>query len=190
MRYKYLLATFGALATTMALAAEPISAPTSQPAVPAKEPATGATAESATAPKQPARSGRVARSAFTSAIQGREPVDDLTSLGTDHNRIYFFTEIRDMSGETVTHRWEYNGKIMAEVPFQIGGPRWRVYSSKTLDPSWTGEWKVSVVDGQGSTLNVSTFRYTPKALPASAAPSAEPAPSAAPAAPTEPAKRN
>lgn len=182
--HRQLLVTFGALLAAPALAAEPTAVPAAPPAEPP-----AATAPAA-APEKPAHTGRVTRSVFTSTIQEREPVDTLTSLGTDQNRIYFFTEIRDMSGETVTHRWEYNGKIMAEVPFQIGGPRWRVYSSKTLDPSWTGEWKVSVVDSQGSTLSVSTFHYTPAPAPAAARPSAEPAPAAAPAAPASPGTRN
>ena len=64
-----------------------------------------------------------------------------------------------MAGETVTHRWEYNGQVMAEVDFQIGGPRWRVYSSKTMMHDWVGDWKVSVVDEDGSPLSVNTFSY-------------------------------
>ena len=76
-----------------------------------------------------------------------------------------------MEGQQVTHRWEHDGKVMAEVPFQVGGPRWRVYSSKQLENDWTGEWKVSVVDGNGSTLGVNTFTY--EKAPAAPAPAPE-----------------
>ena len=89
------------------------------------------------------------------------------------NRIYYFTEIRDMAGQTVTHRWEHDGQVMAEVPFEVGGDRWRVYSSKNLEPSWTGEWKASVVDGSGATLSANTFTYN-KAEQAPEAPAASP----------------
>ena len=110
--------------------------------------------------KSPTQSGDVARAVFTTGIHDREPVDQVTTMTTDKDKIYFFTEIRNMSGHTVKHRWEYNGKTMAEVEFSVGGPRWRVWSSKTLLPQWTGEWKASVVDESGNVLSESTFTYS------------------------------
>jgi hypothetical protein len=173
-----MLAMLGILLAAPALAADPATPPTA-PGAPAAADAAAPTA----APKTPA--GNVARAAFTRAIEDREPVDSLSSLPNDRDKIFFFTDIRDMAGAVVIHRWEYDGKIVAEIPFEIGGPRWRVYSSKNLDPSWTGEWKVSVVDGQGGTLSVKTFTYTSAPTPAPAA-SEQPAPAPAPAAPQTP----
>lgn len=100
----------------------------------------------------------VARATFTSAVADREPVDRLTDASGDQQRIYFFSELRNMSGEKIAHRWEYNGKVMAEVPFSVGGPRWRVWSSKNLEPFWQGEWTVSVMKG-GEVLESRTLRY-------------------------------
>jgi hypothetical protein len=60
---------------------------------------------------------------------------------------------------------------MAAVPFEVGGPRWRVYSSKTLDPLWLGKWSVRVLDGMGNELSLDSFTYS-EAAPAPAAPSA------------------
>jgi hypothetical protein len=111
-------------------------------------------------PPATAAQGSIARAVFTTGINDREPVDQVTSLPTDKDKIYFFTEVRGMPGQTVKHRWEYNGKTMAEVEFHIGGPRWRVWSNKTLLPQWTGEWKVSVVDESGNVLSESTFTYS------------------------------
>jgi hypothetical protein len=87
-------------------------------------------------------------------------------LPNTDTRVYFFTELKGMAGQTVTHRWEHNGKVMAEVPLEVGSDRWRTFSSKTLDPGQTGEWKASVVDAGGSTLSASTFTYN--AAPATA----------------------
>lgn len=103
--------------------------------------------------------GAVARAQFTRHIKNLEPVDAVSTLTNDATRIVYFTEIHDMAGQTVTHRWEYNGKIILEVPIEVGSGRWRAYSTKTLLPSWTGEWKVSVVDAAGHTLSVNTFSY-------------------------------
>lgn len=110
--------------------------------------------------------GTVARASISSDIQGREPTDSLKQLENTNDKVFYFTELRDLAGQTITHRWEHNGKVMAEVPFQIGGPRWRIFSSKNLDPSWTGEWKVSVVTASGETLSVNTFDYTAAATDA------------------------
>lgn len=103
---------------------------------------------------------QVARAVFTSNIQNHEPTDNITSLNNNRNKIYFFSELTGLSGQTVTHRWQYQGKTMAEIKFNVGGPRWRVWSSKTLLPQWTGEWHVSIIDGSGNEVGEGTFTYT------------------------------
>ncbi len=110
-------------------------------------------------PAEPLAAGNVMRSTFTSAVQQREPTDQLASLNNDQGTIFFFSELGDLQGQTVTHRWEYDGKIVAEVPFSVGGSRWRVWSSKSLMPEWTGTWTVSVVNGSGSVISTETFEY-------------------------------
>ncbi|WP_455197966.1 DUF2914 domain-containing protein [Kaarinaea lacus] len=110
--------------------------------------------------------GTVARAVFTSQIIDREPADSLTEMSNDTSRVYFFTDLRDLAGQIVTHQWEHDGNIMAEVKFKVGsGPRWRVYSSKNLLPSWTGEWTVTVIDENDVALNTSTFNYTKSSMP-------------------------
>lgn len=136
-------------------AAEPTTAtqPAAQPAV--------------QAPPKPA--GMVTRAQFTSAIQDREPVDKLSNLQNDKSQVFFFSEIKDAADQRITHRWEHNNKIMSETSFDVGGNRWRVFSSKNLDPSWIGEWKVSVIDEAGGTLGASSFSYETAKAPAPAA---------------------
>lgn len=91
----------------------------------------------------------VARSHFTRGITDREPVDHLTTA-SNINPLFFFTELVDMAGEEVTHRWRFKGQIMADVVFQVEGPRWRVYSSKELLPEWNGLWTVEVLGPDGN----------------------------------------
>ena len=78
-----------------------------------------------------------------------------TSLG----KIYFFTNIRNLKGEYITHRWIYDNNVMANVRFEIRGPRWRVWSSKNLWHSWIGEWTVQVLLNDGTMLYEKTFNY-------------------------------
>ena len=106
-----------------------------------------------------AEGASVARAAFTSGINSREPVDRIEQLDNTANSIYFFTELRNLAGQTVTHRWQYGGETKAEVSFNVGGDRWRVYSSKNLLPEWTGEWRVDVVDGGGNVIASESFQY-------------------------------
>jgi len=152
----------------------PVEAAELKPAA-AADPA--APAAAAAAPAASPSAGSVARSQFTTAVQDREPVDKVTNLINDKTRVYFFSEIKDAANQKVTHRWEHNGKVVSEVGFDIGGDRWRVYSSKTLDPAQTGEWKVSIVDGSGQTLGANTFSY--ENPPAAGSPAAAAAPPAA-----------
>ena len=105
----------------------------------------------------------VSRSVFTSAIENKEPVSELKTISNDIGNVYFFTELRGLSGHTITHRWEYNNKILAEVPFKIAANRWRTWSSKSILPSWTGTWTVSVLDVGGNIIEQNEFEYVKKA---------------------------
>jgi hypothetical protein len=104
----------------------------------------------------------VALARFTTAVENREPVDAVTFLENDATRIYFYTDLRDLSGETIVHRWELGGEVMAEVPFAVGSDRWRVWSSKRLLPAWTGDWTVAVVKGDGEVIASESFTFQPK----------------------------
>lgn len=103
--------------------------------------------------------GSVVRSAFTREVDEREPVENLQNLSNENEQVKFFTELRDMSGQTAVHRWEYDGKVVAEIEFNVKGPRWRVWSSKSFVPQWTGDWKVSVVNGAGEVISEKQLSY-------------------------------
>lgn len=103
--------------------------------------------------------GSVARSVFTSDIQDREPVDQLTQVSAPNEQVYFFTELKDLDGQTVKHRWRYQGEVVAEVAFNVRGSRWRVWSSKNLQPDQLGTWTVEVVNGNGDVIASSTIEH-------------------------------
>ena len=98
---------------------------------------------------------------FTTAIKNHEPINNIGKLRNDQQKIYYFTDLRDMQGQKITHRWMYKGKVMAEVAFKVNGPRWRVYSSKRLASDWLGDWTVLTVDRHGRTLSQKSFSYVP-----------------------------
>lgn len=140
----------------------------------AAEPAPAVAAESEPAELEEMANGHVARATFTTAVADREPMDEVKRLSNESTEVFFFTELRDLQGQTVTHTWEREGAVMAEVPFSVGAPRWRVHSSKKLDPSWTGEWSVKVVDAAGQVIHAEFFEYVNAASAAEAPPAAMP----------------
>jgi len=103
--------------------------------------------------------GSVSRSAFTLAVVNREPKARITQLTNDQHHIYYFTDLKGLTGQNVIHRWIYNGQTMAELKFNVGAPRWRVWSSKTLLTDWTGKWTVAVIDELGQEVFRESFEY-------------------------------
>ncbi len=163
--------------------------------VPAVEPASIEAVEAAEAVPSVSPSA-VARATFATAIDQREPVDSISSLGSDRDRVYYFTEFVGLSGRRLTHRWEYEDELVAEVPIAIDGPRWRAYSTKNLEAGRLGEWTVSVLDESGNVVRTDSFVYeaaapapevvapaTPAALTTPATPADGEAPSETPASP-------
>lgn len=123
-------------------------------------PVTAGAEETATDDENYTPRGSVARAVFTTRIEDREPIDNLVRIPNSVDRIYFFSDLRGLDGEIITHRWEYAGQVMAEVKFRAGsGARWRVYSSKNLLPEWIGKWTVVVLDESGWPLKASMFEY-------------------------------
>jgi hypothetical protein len=130
----------------------------------ASAPSDEATSDEATSGESttttPPKSEHVLRALLTTGIENREPVDEIVSLDKNSDRVYFFTEFSGLKGKMVKHRWEYNGKVMGEVNFNIGSNHWRCYSSKNLLPEWTGIWTVSVIDDQDNVLAETYFEVT------------------------------
>lgn len=104
--------------------------------------------------------GQVSRALFTIGVDNHEPVIKVDSIdSSSYTSISFFTELDDLSGQNITHQWTHNGKIMFEKTFVVKGSRWRVWTSKTLVPSWTGTWTVNVLDEEHSVLASESFEY-------------------------------
>ena len=104
--------------------------------------------------------GNVARAIFTIGVDNHEPVIMVDSIdSSSYQSISFFTELSDLTGHNVTHQWTFNDQVMFEKTFEVKGPRWRVWTSKTLIPSWTGSWTVNVLDDDRTVLASKSFEY-------------------------------
>ena len=84
------------------------------------------------------------------AVKEREPMDKGESFPKDIGQLYCFTDVRDANEETfVTHNWYHGNEFKASVKLKVAGDHWRTWSSKRIDPSWTGDWTVVIKDAAG-----------------------------------------
>ena len=104
----------------------------------------------------------ISNAEFAIEIKDRTPLNIIEELDNSFGKIYFFTNIRNLQGQSIRHRWIYKNKVMAEVEFDINGPRWRVWSSKNLWPTWLGEWSVEVLNANSEVLYKKEFNYIEK----------------------------
>ena len=108
-------------------------------------------------PATMATKGTLVRAVFAKQIVKREPVDEVTALSSDMQGVYFFTELEDMAGHTVKHRWEYDGQHVGYTEFKVTASHWRAWSYRKTPPGGTGTWKVKVLNNVGEVIGEKTL---------------------------------
>ncbi len=106
----------------------------------------------------------ISQAVFAQSVVDRQPVEIMTEADDSLGKIYFYTNIRNLTGDRITHRWTYKDKVKATISFKIKGDRWRVWSSKNIWHTWTGLWTVEVVDQNDKILLVKTINVEKNAL--------------------------
>jgi hypothetical protein len=100
----------------------------------------------------------VAEAVITTAIMDRQPTDNATNVSSSVGQVYCWTRIAGAEGEIeVYHVWYWGDQEMARVPLRVAGTNWRTWSSKRIEPSWTGDWRVDVVGPDGTVLDSVSF---------------------------------
>lgn len=108
-------------------------------------------------------SNNIVRAQLATKLNGLEPANSVANQikakarGTV--RVYYFNELHGLKGRTVTHQWTHDGKIYANVSAEIKSNTWLMYSSKALNSSMLGEWKIQVSDDKGNVLATRHFSY-------------------------------
>jgi len=92
------------------------------------------------------------------AVADRMPQDSGETFPADVGQLCCFCKIAGASeATTITHVWKKGEMQMAAVELNVGGSPWRTWSSKTIDPGWTGAWTVEIQDAQGNVLQTLNF---------------------------------
>jgi len=105
---------------------------------------------------------RIARALLTTGISNKEPLGIIASpVIVSKNKataVFYFTEIVDMKGLYLYHRWLWNDQIQYNRKINILGDRWRAATSKTISYAKAGNWSVRLVNNGGIILNEIRFK--------------------------------
>ena len=91
-------------------------------------------------------------------VYDRVPAGISTNFDSSVGKLYAFTRIVGAEGDTrVYHKWYFGDVLVADVPLSVRSGNWRTWSSKNVQPEWTGDWRVVVVSEDGSILGMVKF---------------------------------
>lgn len=89
-------------------------------------------------------------------VVDRMPVDTGSAFSADVQRVFLWTRVTGAAGELISHVW-IHGSNEAVVDLDVGASPWRTWSSRSINPEWTGEWRVEVRNQAGDVLDAVTF---------------------------------
>lgn len=93
------------------------------------------------------------------AVADRMPVDTGSTFQADVGRVACWARVTGAAGTTIQIVWMHGGQEFA-VPMRIGGSPWRVWSTKEIQPDWTGDWRVEARSETGTVLATRSFTIT------------------------------
>ncbi len=131
-----------------------------EPVAPPADPAEPAESAAPAAPAVPQSGLAVAEIIFASGIDRANfaVIDPASEFDADVQQVVCYTRITGAQESTVvTHAWYFEGKTKAKVELAVGSASWRTYSTKQIQPTWTGQWEVKVLDESGAVLASASF---------------------------------
>lgn len=102
----------------------------------------------------------VSRAVVTTKIENKEPQNCvLSGVGPSAKEVFLFTELMDMKGRTVVHRWMIDNKIiLSSTSFKIKKDIERCHSTFKIKPALLNKRvRVNVVDEDGKKLFDTSF---------------------------------
>lgn len=101
---------------------------------------------------------KVVEAVITTGLSDHAPIDSVQTYSAGVKRLYCYTRLTGaQEGSFITHVW-YRGKAeMGRMQLPVKGSEWRTWSTKAFLPSWTGKWRVEVLDAEGKLLSTVSF---------------------------------
>ncbi len=96
--------------------------------------------------------------AVGTGVSERVPTGISTYFDSSVGKLYAFTRITGAEEEIrVYHQWYYGDVLVADVPLSVRSGDWRTWSTKNVQPDWTGDWRLVVVSDDGTVLGSIKF---------------------------------
>ncbi len=96
--------------------------------------------------------------AVGTGVSDRVPTGISTYFDSSVGKLYAFTRITGAEEEIrVYHQWYYGDVLVADVPLSVRSGDWRTWSTKNVQPDWTGDWRLVVVSDDGTVLGSIKF---------------------------------
>jgi hypothetical protein len=102
----------------------------------------------------------VKRFLLAKSVSNREPKGELNEISFTADgsaAVWVYSELIDRKGSRLKYVWLHGGKRIVTVPVNVGGNRWRSYSSKVINQSMRGAWRVELQDGKGRLMASADF---------------------------------
>ncbi len=104
---------------------------------------------------------KITELAVTTKIVKGNPIDLVRRISSSSVKsLYCFTRTTAPAGTdtAITHVW-YNGdEKVGEYVLPVKGEKWRTYSKKNIQKGWSGDWRVEVLDSDGTLMKTIKFR--------------------------------
>lgn len=102
----------------------------------------------------------VKRFLLPGSVSNKEPLGELNDISFNADGsavVWTYSEVVDKRGSRLNYVWLHEGSQVAAVKVDIRGNRWRSYSSKVINQSMSGSWRVELHDGEGRLLASADF---------------------------------
>jgi hypothetical protein len=87
------------------------------------------------------------------SVDNHEPVEISNVFPRDIEVISCYCHIKAVRAPlSITHKWYYQDRLVKVIPLTIKGLSWRTHSSKNVDSSQTGQWKVEIVNDENDSV--------------------------------------
>ncbi|GAB6190769.1 DUF2914 domain-containing protein [Desulfocastanea catecholica] len=102
----------------------------------------------------------VKRFLLAGSVSNREPQGELNEISFTADgsaAVWAYSEVLGKKGSRFKYVWLHGGNQIATIPINVGSNRWRSYSSKVINRSMSGAWRVELQDGKGRLMASADF---------------------------------
>lgn len=97
--------------------------------------------------------------AICSSVENKQPVGIDSVFTADVSKLYCYTGVTCQAEQgEISHVWFYQDKQMSKIDLKVKGKTFHTWSTKTILPSWKGDWRVEIHDPAGNVLAKVSFK--------------------------------